>query len=132
MESKATKVIKQSNDVGLPKAKVHIILEIVEYVPDTIVCKTVIKNSGGKLSVVSFDEGEKFCEKTTEYETYVQIIDGKAEVTIGNTKWKLSLGESIIIPVNTIHCFKAEDRFKMISTILKKVVRKRNVTPLPQ
>ena len=124
MESKNTKVTEQSNDPGLPKSKVHIILEIIEYVPDSIVCKTIIKNSGGKLSVVSFDEGEKFCEKTTKYETYVQIIDGKVQVTIGNIDWTLGLGESIVLPVNTIHCFKAQDRFKMISTILKRVPKK--------
>lgn len=113
------KVCKESNDSAMPKSQAHIILEIVEYVPDTIVCKTIIKNSGGKLSAVAFDKGEKFCVTTAKYDTYVQIIDGKAEVTIGSKDWELKLGENMIIPVNTVHCFKANSEFKMITTIIK-------------
>ena len=119
MLSKTTKEGKESDDNGLPKSQAHIILEIVEYVPDTIVCKTIIKNSGGKLSAVAFDKGEKFCVTTAKYGTYVQIIDGKTEVTIGSKDWELKLGESMIIPVNTVHCFKANSEFKMITTIIK-------------
>ena len=119
MLSKATKTIKKSDDAGLPKSQKHVILEIVQYVPDSIVCKTIIKSSNGKLSAVAFDKGEKFCETTTLYDTYVQIIDGKAEVTIGNKDCKLILGEGMIIPVNTLHCFKANSEFKMITTIIK-------------
>ncbi len=71
------------------------------------------------MSAVAFDKGEKFCVTTAKYDTYVQIIDGKAEVTIGSKDWELKLGESMIIPVNTVHCFKANSEFKMITTIIK-------------
>ncbi|WP_264521615.1 cupin domain-containing protein [Flavobacterium sp. N1994] len=119
MPSKNTETCDKKSHNGLPKSQAHVILEIVEYVPDTIVCKTIIKNSGGKLSVVAYDKKERFCEATALYDTYVQIIDGKAEVTIGNKDWKLTLGEGMIIPVNTVHCFKANSEFKMITTIIK-------------
>ncbi len=121
MKSKNTEVSQEKNDNGLPKSKQHIIIEILEYVPDKIVCKRIIKNGGGKLSVVAFDEGEKFCEKTTKYHTYVQIIDGKAEVTIGSKDWELKLGDGMTIPINTVHCFKANSKFKMITTIIKHI-----------
>jgi len=97
------------------------ILEIIEYVPDSIVCKTVIKNLNGSITATSYDEGEKFCEKSTESETYVQIIDGKACVTIDNIDHELHLGEGIIIPANILHCFKAEEKFKMITTMITSV-----------
>jgi quercetin dioxygenase-like cupin family protein len=119
MSSKSTETFEKKSQNDLPKSQAHIILEIVEYVPDTIVCKTIIKNSSGKLSVVAYDKKEKFCETTALYDTYVQIIDGKAGVTIGNKDWELILGEGMIIPVNTVHCFKANSEFKMISTIIK-------------
>ena len=117
--NKDIQVIRQDQGRGLPKSQAHIILEVVEYVLDSIVCKTIIKNIGGKLSVVAFDEGEKFCEKLSEYDLYVQVIDGNAEVTIDHKDLKIKLGESIIIPVNTWHCFKAKEQFKMITTIIK-------------
>jgi quercetin dioxygenase-like cupin family protein len=119
MKSNNSKIIYENTDSGLTKSKKHIILEIVEYVPDRIVCKTVVKNYGGKLSIVDFDEGEKFCEKTAKYDQYIQIIDGKAEITIGNKELELKLGEGMLIPANTVHCFKANSEFKMITTIIR-------------
>lgn len=102
----------------LPKSTSHIIVEIVEYIPDSVVTKTVIKKSGGDVTATSVDEGEELCEKTSEFDTYVQIIDGKADVTIGKKEFKLKLGEGIVIPANTVHCFNADEQFKMITTII--------------
>ncbi|AEA45221.1 cupin domain-containing protein [Fluviicola taffensis] len=106
---------------GLPKSQPHMVVEIVEYVPDSLVSRTVIKQSEGGVTATSFDEGEKLCEKTTESDTYVQIIDGKATVTINNIDRELSLGEGIVIPAATLHCFKAEEKFKMITTVIASV-----------
>ena len=47
-----------------------------------------------------------------------QIIDGKADVTIDNKVFNLKLGEGIVIPANTVHCFHADEQFKMITTII--------------
>lgn len=121
MKSNNTLTNQTTAATHLPKSQKHVVLEIVEYVPDSIVCKTIIKSSEGKLSAVAFDKGEQFCETTAKYDTYVQIIDGKAKITIANKDWELKLGEGMIIPVNTIHCFKADSEFKMITTILKTV-----------
>jgi quercetin dioxygenase-like cupin family protein len=119
MPTKNSKICNESNDEGVPKSKVHIILEIIEYVPDSIVCRTIIKNRNGKISAVAFAKGEKFCETTALYDTYVQVIDGEAQVTISGKDADIKLGEGIIIPVNTVHCFKANHEFKMITTIIK-------------
>jgi len=119
MPTKNTKICNENNDEGLPKSKTHIILEIIEYVPDSIVCRTIIKNRNGKISALAFYKGEKFCETTALYDTYVQVIEGEAQVTILGKDVDIKLGEGIIIPVNTVHCFKANTQFKMITTILK-------------
>jgi quercetin dioxygenase-like cupin family protein len=114
------KLLKDEKEV--PKSESHIILEIVEYVPHSIARKTIIKKAANSLTAVAFDEGEIFCEKTTECDTYVQVIDGKAEVTIGKKDFYLKLGESIIIPENTLYCFIANEPFKLIITIIKSSV----------
>ncbi|HLP38770.1 cupin domain-containing protein [Lacibacter sp.] len=102
----------------LPKLTSHIIVEIVEYIPDSIVSKTVIKKSGGDVTATSVDEGEEFCETIMEFDIYVQVIDGKAEVTIDKERFKLNLGEGIILPANVVHCFYANEQFKMITTMI--------------
>jgi quercetin dioxygenase-like cupin family protein len=105
----------------LEKSKVHIIVEIIEYVPNAVVSKTIIKKTTGNITVTSFATGEELAEKTSPYDIYVQIIDGTAEVVIYEKKYKLELGEGIVIPANAPHCFNANEQFKMISTVIKSV-----------
>lgn len=106
-------------NLEIEKAKAFIIVEIIEYVPNSVVIKAIIKKTTGNVSVVSFDSGEVFATKSSPYESFIQIIDGKAEITIDGIPHLLNTGESIIIPANIKNSIKANVRFKMISTVIK-------------
>ena len=99
--------------------KAHIIVEIIEYMPNAVVSKTIIKKITGNITVSSFDTGEELAEKTSPFDTYIQIIDGTAELTINDKDYLLRLGEGIIIPAHAKHHFNANVKFKMISTVIK-------------
>lgn len=101
------------------KAKVFIIVEIIEYVPNSVVIKTIIKKTTGNVSAVSFDSGEALTEKVSPYDTFIQVIDGKAQIVIEDTSYWLDTGESIIIPAQARNTIKANVRFKMLSTVIK-------------
>ena len=101
------------------KSKAHITVEIIEYVPNSVVIKTIIKKSTGNISVMSFDSGEGLTEKTTPFDTFAQIIDGKAEIVISDVSHNLQTGESIVIPAHASNYVKPNGRFKMILTIIK-------------
>ena len=101
------------------KKKIHIVVEIIEYLPNAVVSKTIIKKATGNITVSSFDKGEELAEKTSPFDNYVQIIDGVAEVTINSIIYNMKLGDGIIIPAHSRHCFNANKQFKMISTIIK-------------
>ncbi|MEO5685545.1 MAG: cupin domain-containing protein [Chitinophagaceae bacterium] len=103
----------------LEKAKSYIVVEIIEYMPNAVVSKTIIKKITGNVTVSSFDAGEELAEKTSPYDTFVQIIDGVAELTINEKDFVLRLGEGIIIPAHSKHHFNANVQFKMISTVIK-------------
>lgn len=45
------------------KSQVFIIMEIIEYIPNSVVIKTIIKKTTGNVSAVSFDSGEALTEK---------------------------------------------------------------------
>jgi quercetin dioxygenase-like cupin family protein len=110
---------KQNDNVELEKSRAHIIIEIIEYMPNAVVTKTIIKRSTGNITVTSFDAGEELAEKLSPFDTYIQIIDGTAELTIDKKLFKLKLGEGIIIPAHARHNFNANEQFKMISTVIK-------------
>ena len=65
------------------------------------------------------DSGEALAEKTLPFDTFIQVIDGKAEIVIEDQSNLLSTGESIIIPAHSRHTIKANVRFKIISTVIK-------------
>ena len=106
-------------EMELEKSKAHIIVEILEYVPHAVLNKTIIRKTNGNISITAMDAGEELEEKKSPFDMFIQIIDGAAQVVIRDRKYKLRLGEGIIIPANASHCFNAKEQFKMISTIIK-------------
>jgi quercetin dioxygenase-like cupin family protein len=103
----------------LEKAKAHIVIEIIEYVPNEVVVKSIINRTTGNISAVSLDSGKALAEKIIPFDNFVQIIDGNAEIVIDGTLNLLKTGQSIIIPAHASRSVKANERFKMISTIIK-------------
>jgi len=103
----------------LEKSKIHIIVEIVEYMPNAVVSKTIIKKTTGNVTVSSLDAGEEVAEKSSPFDSYIQIIDGTAELTISGRSYQLRLGEGIIVPAHVKHHFNAPVPFKMLSTVIK-------------
>lgn len=108
-----------SNKQELEKAKTHIIVETIEYVPNSVVIKSILKKTTGNISAVSFDSGECLSKKISPFDTFIQIIDGEAVIVVDGKAKKLSAGESIIIHAHSPNAIEAKVRFKMISTIIK-------------
>lgn len=111
---------KEDSDSGeLEKSKAHIVVEIIEYMANAVVIKTIIKKSTGNISVMSFDSGEGLTEKISPFDTFVQIIEGRAEIVIDKISHIMESGEGIIIPAHLSNYIKPNGRFKIISTIIK-------------
>ena len=71
------------------------------------------------MSAVPFDSGEVLSVKVSPFDTFIQVIDGKAEIVIDGVSNLLNTGQSIIIPEHSNNTIKANVRFKMLSTIIK-------------
>lgn len=103
----------------LPKGVDHIVIEIAEYMPNAVISRTIIKKITGNVTAMSFSEGEELSEKSLPFDTYIQIIDGAADITIDGQSMHLNRGSGVIIPAHSLHRFNATQRFKMVSTIIK-------------
>jgi quercetin dioxygenase-like cupin family protein len=108
-----------TNTQELEKSKPHIIVEILEYIPNSTLIRTIIKKTTGNIMVTSMDMGEELAENISPFDTFIQIIDGSARVEINNKVSTLKLGEGIIIPAHSPLRLSADEKFKMISTIFK-------------
>jgi quercetin dioxygenase-like cupin family protein len=103
----------------LVKSKSHIVVEIIEYVPHSVVSKSILKKLTGNISVMSFDNGEGLTEKTSPFDTFAQIIEGKANIVIDKVSHLLQTGMGIVIPAHAANYIKPNGRFKMILTLIK-------------
>jgi quercetin dioxygenase-like cupin family protein len=103
----------------LEKSKALVILEILEYIPNSIVIKTIMGRTTGNVSAISFDTGKTMTEKISPFDKLIQVIDGQAEILIGGKSHLIETGQSIIMPAHSHNVIKANVRFKMISTVIK-------------
>lgn len=56
--------------------------DIVSYLPQSVVIKSILNKTTGSVSVVSFDKDEILVGKISPFDTLIQIIEGKSEVII--------------------------------------------------
>lgn len=103
----------------IDKAISFITVEIIEYIPNSVVIKTILKKSTGNISVMSFDAGEGLTEKSSPFDSFIQVIDGIAEIVIDGKSSLLKVGESIVVPANALNHIKSNGRFKLILTVIK-------------
>jgi quercetin dioxygenase-like cupin family protein len=103
----------------LGKSESHTLTETISYVANSVVTQTVLKKSTGNIQMMSFDKGEGLREKTSPFDTFVQIIDGRAEIVIDKIPRWVESGQGVVIPAHSSTLIKPNGRFKMISTIIK-------------
>ncbi len=101
------------------KSEIFNFQDKVDYSSGGIVSKQVIKTEKGNVSLFAFDKGEGLSEHTAPFDAMVQIIEGKAKITIGGVDYELSEGNTIIMPANISHAVFALEKFKMVLTMIR-------------
>ena len=101
------------------QGKTYRLKESVSVTKGGIVSKQFIKNKGGNITFFAFDKGEGLSEHTAPFDAVVQIIEGKAEVSIDGKGQIVAEGEMIIMPANIPHALFATEVFNMCLIMLK-------------
>ncbi len=92
---------------------------LVDYAADSIVSKTILDKPVGTITLFAFDEGQQLSEHTAPYDAVVQVIDGRGRLTIGGAQVTVAAGEIVIMPGNVPHAVTADERFKMLLTMIR-------------
>ncbi len=100
-------------------SKTFLPTEAVEYAGGSIVSKMIVKKPSGNITLFAFDAGEGLAEHSSPHEALVQVLDGTAEITIGGNPHIVKQGQCIILPSNIPHSLKANEKFKMMLTMIK-------------
>ena len=100
-------------------SKSQTLAELVEYADNSIVSKTILDKSVGTITLFAFDKGQRLSEHQAPYDAVLQIIDGTAHLTIGGEDVNVSAGQIIIMPGNVPHAVAADEKFKMLLTMIR-------------
>lgn len=93
--------------------------DLIDYQEGAVVSREIIKRETGTVTVFAFDRGEGLSEHTAPFDAMVQVIEGKAEISISGKKNLVGTGEMIIMPANTPHALHAPERYKMMLTMIR-------------
>ena len=88
-------------------------LHNIEY-NDSYNKKIIFDNQNSSLTLISFKSGKERNLHTDEQDEVAQIIEGKAEITIGREKFILEQNEMIVMPAKIPHGLKAIKDTKML------------------
>ena len=93
--------------------------KLVQYSDDSIVSKTILDKPVGTITLFAFDKGQNLSEHTAPYDAVVQVLEGNAKLTIGGKDVKVLAGQIIIMPGDVPHAVVAEEKFKMLLTMIR-------------
>jgi quercetin dioxygenase-like cupin family protein len=93
--------------------------EMISYQLGSVVSRQIIKNDNANITLFAFDKHQILSEHTTAFDALVQVLDGQAELTIGDVHYLVNANQAIILPANVPHAVKAITHFKMLLTMIR-------------
>lgn len=82
--------------------------------PGAVVSRTLLKTSGGTLTLFAFDQGQGLSEHSTPHEATVLIVEGTARITVGGETHTVRPGQVLHLPATVPHALDAPEPFKML------------------
>lgn len=93
---------------------------LVEYQAGRVVSLTLVQNEGLTLTLFAFAKGEGVSTHSAPGDAMVYILDGEAEITIGDQKIIGRQGQTVVMPSDIPHGLDATENFKMMLILVKK------------
>ncbi len=98
--------------------KVLTLRDLIAYQDGSVVSRMIVYKKSGTITLFAFDAGEGLSEHTAPFDAIASIIDGEAEISIEKNQYTLKEGQMIIMPANKPHSLHAQQRFKMVLTMI--------------
>lgn len=91
---------------------------LVDYHDGQVVSRTLAQNKHVSVTLFSFAKGEEISSHSSSGDALVTVLEGEAEITIGDKKHILKGGQSIVMPAQVPHALFAKERFKMLLVVV--------------
>ncbi|MDA8228190.1 MAG: cupin domain-containing protein [Desulfitobacterium hafniense] len=101
-------------------SKALVLKDLIDYQDGQIVSMTIAQVPSVNITLFSLAKGEGISTHTTAGDAMVQVLDGEAEITIGDQVLTVKAGETVIMPSEIPHSLEARESFKMLLTVIKR------------
>ncbi|MPM27923.1 hypothetical protein SDC9_74439 [bioreactor metagenome] len=92
---------------------------LVEYQPGKVISLTLVQNERVSITLFAFGQGEGISTHSAPGDALVYIIDGEAEITVGDKTLNTGSGQVVVMPANIPHGLEARQNFKMLLVVVK-------------
>lgn len=93
--------------------------DLASYQPEAIVSRQIAQAASGHVTLFAFDAGQGLSEHTAPFDALVHVLEGTAQVTVAGQTVSVGVGEAILLPAHQPHALMANERFKMVLTMLR-------------
>jgi len=100
-------------------ATAQMLSDLISYADGSIVSKTVIDKPVGTVTLFAFDKGQRLSEHTASYDALVQVVEGVAEIVIDGKAVEAQAGQVVVMPAGVPHAVNANEKFKMLLTMIR-------------
>lgn len=98
------------------------VLDLKKAVPvaeDQVASMTLVQRKGMGMTIFALDKGQGIGGHSSPGDAMVNVLSGTAEVTIGENKYLVHAGESIVMPAKIKHALYAVEAFQMLLVVVK-------------
>jgi quercetin dioxygenase-like cupin family protein len=107
---------------NIPFSETVNIIDLVDYEEGRVVSRTLAAKPHVNITLFAFDQGEEISAHTSPGDAMVQVLDGKAKITIDGDQIQAVTGQVVVMPANVPHAVYAQEKFKMLLTVVKQPV----------
>jgi quercetin dioxygenase-like cupin family protein len=105
--------------------KVYVLIErlddlISSVQTESIISRVFYKGEHLHATLFGFDAGQELSEHTSAFPAVLHILEGEAEVTLGDDRHTLRAGSWVYMPPNLAHSIHAQTPLKLLLLLLER------------
>jgi quercetin dioxygenase-like cupin family protein len=100
---------------------------LVQYQEGQVVSRTLSQGKNLSLTLFAFDSGEEISSHSSDGDALVYLLDGQAEIEIGEDTFTMRKGQTIVMPAGIPHALSAQERFKMLLIVVFSTLKTRHL-----
>jgi quercetin dioxygenase-like cupin family protein len=104
--------------MNIPVMPKSIISEI-NYQPEAIVSKQLLKKNNGTVTLYAFDRNESLNDSTSPFDILVHVLEGTIDLKVNGTSNLIKASEYFSLPAKIPYSIEAKEKTKILLTVIK-------------